>query len=216
MDQWLNACVAADRALVTLKGTSFNQKKSKKMAKRIVVGLLVLTIITTIQDPIHRNLINDENEDEKRIWCTLNYSPYFKKFDSLMNTVHFSIPFLVNLLSAIFIIINTAKKRTNARANVSYKRTLYLQFRQHYNLVVAPCILVIIALPRLILSFVSGCMNTARESWIFLIGYFISFIAPMLSFIIYIVPSQTYREEFRKTIARYKRLLLSCRDRFIE
>jgi hypothetical protein len=92
---------------------------------------------------------------------------------------------------------------------------LYQQFRQHYNLLVAPCVLVLIAVPRAILSFVSGCMNTPRESWLFLIGYFVPFITPMLSFILFVRPSKTYMTEFRRTVARYGRALQSYRSRLI-
>ncbi|CAF3407239.1 unnamed protein product [Rotaria socialis] len=213
MNQWFNACIATDRAIITMKGINFDQKKSKKMAKYIIIGLFIFTIMTSIHDPIHRRLIDDENDYEKRIWCTLAYSRGLKKFDLIMNIFHFIIPFIMNFVSALLIIIITTKKRINARTDLSYEQTLYQQFLQHYNLLVAPCVLVLIAIPRAILSFVSGCMNTPREYWLFLIGYFISFIPLLLGFILFVLPSKIYKEEFRKTVTRYGKFLQSYRNR---
>ena len=66
MDQWLNACVAIERAFTTIKGTDFNKKKSKQMAKYIILILLFLTISTNIHDPIHRHLIDDDDNDDEK------------------------------------------------------------------------------------------------------------------------------------------------------
>ena len=67
MDQWLSACVAIERAIASIQGIHFNKQKSKQMAKYIIFSLLLLIIITNIHDPIHRRLIDDNNNDEKRI-----------------------------------------------------------------------------------------------------------------------------------------------------
>ncbi|CAF5116512.1 unnamed protein product, partial [Rotaria sp. Silwood1] len=77
-------------------------------------------------------------------------------------------------------------------------------FHQHKPLFIAPVLLVILALPRSIMTFVSKCMKSANESWLFLVGYFISFIPPMLTFVIFILPSKFYKKEFHKTIMRYR------------
>ncbi len=60
------------------KGTRFDKKKSKRIAKLVILILWIVIIGTDLVDPIHRRLIEEENEDEKRLWCMVSYtSPPF-------------------------------------------------------------------------------------------------------------------------------------------
>ncbi|CAF1033075.1 unnamed protein product [Adineta steineri] len=58
------------------------------------------------------------------------------------------------------------------------------------------------AIPRLIISFLSGCMKSARDAWFYLIGYFISFIPSMMSFVIFVLPSSMYKKIFDQSMER--------------
>ncbi|CAF4957408.1 unnamed protein product [Rotaria sp. Silwood1] len=208
MDKWLNACVAAERAFATIKGANFNEKKSKQVAKYIILTLIFLTIRTTIYDPIHRRLLDDDDDDDsdkKRIWCIVTYSSNFRIFNSIVNIFHFCVPFLIDILSAIIIIIKTTRQRTTVQTHQTYGKLLREQIQQHSHLLVAPILLVIIALPHLIISFISGCMKSINDSWLFLIGYFISLIPPMLTFLVFVLPSKLYKTEFQKSIHQYQR-----------
>jgi hypothetical protein len=51
--------------------------------------------------------------------------------------------------------------------------------------------LILLTLHRLIISFASGCMRSAREPWLYLIGYFLSFIPSMLTFIVFMYHRKT-------------------------
>ncbi len=68
------------------------------------------------------------------------------------------------------------------------------------------CILIILGIPRLIISFTSACMKSTSDSWLFLVGYFISLIPPLLTFILFVLPSKTYKETFRKAISQYRNI----------
>ncbi|CAF4817113.1 unnamed protein product, partial [Rotaria sp. Silwood2] len=98
-------------------------------------------------------------------------------------------PFIINLVSAIILITKKSRQRSNLQINRNFKKLLKEQIRQHKHLFTAPVLLVILALPRLILSFSSKCMNSTNDAWLFLIGYFISCIPPMLTFVVFILPS---------------------------
>jgi hypothetical protein len=63
MDQWLNTCVSIDKAATVWKGISFDQKKSKQIAKYIILTLVILIVSTSIQDRFHRRLIDEGNDD---------------------------------------------------------------------------------------------------------------------------------------------------------
>ncbi len=49
-------------------------------------------------------------------------------------------------------------------------------------------------------------MKSTSDSWLFLLGYFISLIPPLLTFILFVLPSKTYKETFRKAINQYRNL----------
>ncbi|CAF1200402.1 unnamed protein product [Adineta ricciae] len=213
MDQYLNGCVATERAVIAYRGVHFNKKKSQRLAKYIILCLLFWTAITTIHDPIHRHLLYDNSYDddvENRIWCIVSYSKNVRIFNSVINLVHFFVPFILNSSSAFVIIICTSLKRRKMQHRVTYRRILQEQFQEHLHLLIAPIVLVLLALPRLILSFIFNCMASSHDVWLPLIGHFISFIPPLLTFIIFIMPSKLYMKEFDKSIRKIRTALQSC------
>jgi hypothetical protein len=200
-NDWLIACVAIERAVNISKGANFNKTRSTQLAKWIIPIVVLFSSCTHIHEPIHRHLIDDE--DEGRTWCVTNYSSSLEKFDWAINIIHFSIPFLINGLSAVVIITKAARSRATAHKKQSYNKILYEQFQCHKHLLISSFILILLALPRLIISFIFGCMKSARNPWIYLIGYFISFISPMLNFVVFILPSAVYKKEFKELVKSF-------------
>jgi hypothetical protein len=206
LDHWLNACVGCERAITAIKATTFNKRKSRKAAKYVIVILLILMIITTIHDPLHRRLIDDDEYGEnKRIWCIVSYSPRFQIFNYTVNIIHFFAPFFINLISAIIIIRSAARQRAIVQPQHTHRQHLHNQLQNHSRLLIAPILLVILALPRLIITFASGCMKSVENSWLFVAGYFVSFIPSLMTFLLFVFPSKLYKEEFIKSIKKYKR-----------
>ncbi|CAF1427844.1 unnamed protein product [Adineta ricciae] len=210
MDQWLNACVACERAMTIIKGVRFKKDQSRNSAKKVIIVLLIFCVLTSIHDPINRHIIHEEHDNtyEKRIWCIVTYSSRLQIYNSLIHTFQFFVPFILNFISAVILIT----KKTNNQSNLETKQTRLKIFmkncRQHQHLLIAPVVLVILSIPRLIISFVSKCMKTNNNDvWLYLMGYFISFISPVLTFVIFIVPSKFYRKEFRKSVVQYRTLL---------
>ncbi|CAF1384121.1 unnamed protein product [Adineta ricciae] len=199
---WLGGWVAIERAVSILIGIHFNKKKSKKIAKWVILMVFVLTSCTYIHDPTNRYLSYDE--EEQRLWCFAKYSSTVEIFDSVISILHFFIPFIINCISACIIIIVTAHNLLVTQKTQSYIRFLHRQFQHHKHLLISPFILIILALPRLIISFLSGCKKSAREEhWLFLFGYFISFSPSMLTLIVFILPSNMYKKELIKVIKRW-------------
>ena len=210
LDQWLNACVATERALTTIQGVKFSKNRSIKVAKRLICFLIISVILTSIHDPISRHIItedNDNNEDEyqiKRIWCIVRYGSTFQIYDSLLHTIHFLGPFLFNLISSIILIVKKSHQQQDLHRDQSYKTIIRKQFQEHKHILIAPIVLVLLALPRLILTFIRTCMQLESDAWLYLCAYFVSFIPPMLTFVIFILPSKFYKKQFRRTIKQYR------------
>ena len=127
-----------------------------------------------------------------------------KIVDSILQIVHFFMPFLINFISAFVIIVKVARSHSTTRTKITYHEHLRQGFLQQKHLVISPVILVILSLPRLVFSVLPGCMKSARDPWLYLIGYFISFISPLITFIIFVLPSETYKREFDTIIKRYR------------
>jgi hypothetical protein len=208
MDQWLNACVATERAFTIIKGASFSKKKSRQTAKFVILLLVIVIVGTSIHDPISRRLIDEENNDDdnnlKRTWCIANYGSVLQVYNSITNTIHFFGPFMINLISVIILITKKSRQQANIHTQRGYKEILIGQLKQNKHLLTAPIVLVILALPRLVITFISKCMKSSNDAWLFLVGYFISFVPPMLIFIVFILPSKFYKREFRKSVTQFR------------
>lgn len=87
------------------------------MSKHIIAALLIFNIATAIQDPLRRRLSDDSDEDneDERIWCIVSYPSHLRTYNSIINIVHFSVPFSINIISAIVIIVLTARRRITVR-----------------------------------------------------------------------------------------------------
>jgi len=214
-NEWLNACVAFERMIYVIEGISFHRRKSQTVSKWIVVSVFILTIITHIHDPIHRQLIDDIDIDEKRIWCFVRYSSSVEIYNSFITLFHFLVPFLINVISALWIIKNVTHSRSTVQPEQTFNQHLQRQFQEHQRILFAPCILILLSLPRLIISFVSGCMRSAREPWLYLIGYYLSFIPSMLTFFVFILPSKNYKKELKTAIEQMLRRYHRIRNMII-
>jgi hypothetical protein len=158
MIDWLNACVAIERIFHAIKGIHFDKKKSKFFSRWIILSLIILILLSLIYDPIYRRLIDDL--EDKRTWCIIQYSySDLQIFTSIINLI----PFSINILSSFIIIIVVARLRLSARTQYSYKQYLREQCFHHKHLLISPIVLVILSLPRLIISFLSGCIKSIHN-----------------------------------------------------
>jgi len=147
--------------------------------------MFVGILISYIHDTLSRRLYDDR--DEQRIWCILDTSTKFKIYDRFRNLFHFLIPFVINIVSAIIIIVQVYRTR----------RTILIEeMKRHQHLLIAPLILIFLSIPRLIISFLFGCMESSHRPWLFIIGYYISFVPSLIIFFVYVLSSRTYKQIF--------------------
>jgi hypothetical protein len=202
-DTWFNACVAIERAIAVFKGANFDKATSKRLAKKVIFVLPLLILGTIIHEPIHRDLFEDE--EEQRTWCVTDYSKYLQEYNSAIVLFHFLIPFIINLFSALFIIISGARRRSAVQTGKGYCEHLRKQFVEYKHILISPLALVILSSPRLIISLMSTCMKSSRDPWLYLCGYFISFIPTILIFIVFVLPCELYRKEFQESLKSWYR-----------
>ena len=203
LDNWLNACVAIERAITIFEGVNFNKEKSKRIVRWAILCLPLFIISTIIHEPLHRNLFDDR--EENRVWCTTEYSYYVQRYNTAILFFHFLVPFSANLFSALFVILTAARQRAQVRTRQSYQQHLYEQLRELKHILLSPVILVVLALPRLLISLLSNCVKTSQNPWFYLSGYFISFIPSVLVFVVFVLPSELYKKQFKESLRIWRR-----------
>jgi uncharacterized membrane protein YhaH (DUF805 family) len=203
MDNWLNACVAVERVVTIIKGINFDSNLSRKAVKWVILLLILFIASTTLQDPLHRRLLHDY--EDGRIWCIVSYSLSLERINSVMILFHFIAPFVINVSSFIIIIIAIVHRRKTAFSDRKpYKDYLREKFYEHKHLLISPLLLTMLALPRIIVSLLPGCVEPTRNPWLFLIGYWCSYIPPMLAFSVFVLPSDTYRKALKDSFIRWR------------
>ena len=207
MNKWLHACICMERTMTTIQGTRFNKIKSRRNAKYAISILLLITIGTAIHDPFVRDLLDEQheyNDEIKRIWCTVRYSRSLQIYDYIIQSVHFIGAFVVNIISALVLIWKKTRHEQTLHVKSDFKEIFKEQIKKYRHILISPLTLTILAIPRLAIVFISKCMQSTNDSWLFLIGYFISFLPSMLNSIVYILPSKYYKTELGNTMHQYQ------------
>ena len=203
LDAWLNACVAIERAIAVSKGVNFDKKRSRLVARWVILVLPFIIMASLIHEPLHRQLFDDQ--EMQSVWCVTRYSSVAQNYNTTILFIHFIGPAAVNLFSALFIIFGTVRQRSALQRGHTYKEQLRRQLKEHKQLLISPVILVLLALPRLIISLLSGCVEISSHSWLYLSGYFISFIPSVLVFAVFVLPSGLYKRQFRESAKRWRK-----------
>ncbi|CAF3806881.1 unnamed protein product [Adineta steineri] len=212
-DTWLNACVAIERAMHVYQGIHFNKEKSKRLARLIIFILPFCITATIIHEPLHRDIFEHQVKDdldktkiiERNSWCAIQYSRAVQDYNTAILFVHLIGPFIANLFSALFIIFGTARQRSLAQTSQNYIAHIREQLGEHKQLVISPAILLILSIPRLIISLLSGCVKVSDKPWLYLSAYFISFTPAILVFIVFVIPSELYRKTLKQSLSTWQR-----------
>ncbi|UJR19214.1 hypothetical protein I4U23_022344 [Adineta vaga] len=197
-DSWLNASIALERLMTVKIGVSFNKLLSKRIARWTILFLPFVIMVSVIHEPIYRNLFEDKYEERR--WCLFLYSRSLHTYHVLISLFHLLGPFSANLFSTIFIIIYTARQRRALQSKISYREHQWQQFMAHKHLIISSIILTILSTPRIIIAFLSGCVKASYNPQVYAAGYFISFVPSISIFIVFVMPSDFYKEQFKKSV----------------
>jgi hypothetical protein len=147
---------------------------------------------------------SEKYETETHILCVISYPRSVQDYNTVILFFHLLAPFAANLFSAVYIVFGTARRRTVAQNRQTYKEHIVEQLSEHKQLVISPAILLVLSLPRVITSLVSGCVDASRYPWLYLCGYFISFTPSMFIFVVFVLPSELYKKKFRESLQNWR------------
>jgi hypothetical protein len=213
LDGWFNACVAVERAMHVFKGVNFDKKKSIYFARGIILILPFCIMSTLIHELMYRRLFvyppetdkTSEDTIERYVSCVTHYSPTVQNYNTAILFVHLIVPFVANLCSALFIIFGVARQRSVSQTGQNFSEHIREQFKEHKQLIISPMILLVLSIPRLIISLLPSCVKISEDLWSYLSAYFISFIPSMLIFIIFVIPSELYMKAFKQSLKNTRR-----------
>jgi len=229
MSYWLMGMVAIERVYVTwyLKGTWL---KSPRIAKRMMGAIIIGIMVCNIHELIYYQSIEDPKslDINNSTWCVTSYPSGIATYNQVNIILNYILPFLINLLSTIIIMVLITRKRaiatTNKAAHLKSESNMRLTMRTYVNLfsenkelILAPLVTMLpqlFALPQFILSFSLACQefNINWQRYLLIISYFITYLPQVLSYKLYISPSSFYKDEFHatklyKTVVRWQALI---------
>ena len=213
MSYWLMGMVAIERVYVTwfIKGTWL---KSPRIAKRIIIAIILCILIFDLNEVIYYQSIEDPKASltMNSTWCVTSYSIAVSTYNQINNILNYILPFVINFLSTIILIVLIIKKRIRLLAkDKQNKQKRSTIIRIYMNLIIEKRELIIPPLltmlpqlfssPQFILSFSLACQDfsISWHRYLLLSSYFITYLPQVILYKLYISPSSFYTNEFHAT-----------------
>ncbi len=207
---WLTSFVTIDRLCLIFFPTSIILKNP-----RFIIGLSIFAILTVSGMHVHEMLyyttIVDLSTPANDTLCVTSYTQSLVSSYNRINVlVHYFVPFLIQVIAITITIIQTAFSRARANGNQQQTFAYFFkkQFKRQKEQYATPIIVVLSVLPQAILSFSYACSKLTEpwQRYTLLTTYFLSYLPQSLGFILYVLPSTAFSDEFRQTVVG-KRLL---------
>ncbi|CAF1293196.1 unnamed protein product [Adineta steineri] len=129
----------------------------------------------------------------------LRFDPYSDKCQHCLSGA----PFAIQVTAITLLIISAAKSRARTGNNhaTTFTQILRKQFKTQKELYVTPTIIILAALPQIIITSSFACteLSNAWQRYALLVSYLFSFTPQIFGFMIYVLPSSSYKTEFINT-----------------
>ncbi|CAF3375038.1 unnamed protein product [Rotaria socialis] len=197
---WLTSWITVDRLLMIIFPTLPIIKNPG-----IAIWSSIVTLISLSAMHIHDIFfsISIRQPDSNISLCVINFGhqPAVAEYNRLSTSLHYIVPFLLQTVSIILLIVLVTRQRTKtAGHHVTLRQIMKKQLMAQKELFVTSSIIVLSALPQVILSFSLTCrtlMSWQRHG--LLIAYFLSYAPQTLSFLVHVIPSTNYKQEFHQS-----------------
>ncbi|UJR17471.1 hypothetical protein I4U23_004366 [Adineta vaga] len=126
-------------------------------------------VLTQMNISTHRSILKggcdtrDANVygTDQHTWCALDYSRSAQDYNTAILFIHLLSPCIANICSALYVIFGTAYYRAVAHDRQAYKQHIRRQWDKLKEIVIGPIIIILLSIPHLIISALSGCLLTS-------------------------------------------------------
>jgi hypothetical protein len=134
-------------------------------------------------------------------WCVAKFTTTIAIYNQINIVVHYSIPFIINFVCTIILIVLIARRRAHNNKKKTRVQIFREQFTKQKDLFIPSFIIIASALPQFIISFNFACteLNIAWQRYVLTTAYFLSYFPQILTFLLYVQPSTFYKSEFQLT-----------------
>jgi hypothetical protein len=197
---WLTSWVTIDRLLMIIFPTSIALKNP-----HLAIGISIATSLCLFVMHIHEiiSYTTIKHLSTGPLICVTNFDTHFiSMYNRVSTLIHYLLPFFIQIITITLLIVLAARSRNKTSdGKISFRQVLIKQFRIQKELYITPMIIILSALPQTILTFSLACTKlTILRRYILLIAYLLSYAPQVLGFILYVLPSTSYKKEFGETL----------------
>ena len=199
---WLMSWISLNRLCLVLFPTSLRLKRPT-LAAYSSVGTLVSLFIMHIHELIVYTTIQEPQHDA--LQCVTNFKQTSTAIYNRVSCIfHSLVPFSIQVVSITLLIVMAARSRARTSGTGGRGKNFPLQLKTQIwsqkELYITPVFIVLSALPQTVLTFNLACIRLSdwkRHS--LLATTLISYSPQVFGFILYVLPSTSYKKEFEQT-----------------
>jgi hypothetical protein len=193
---WLTSWVTLERLSVVLFPHK-NLSKRPRSTWTIIFITFVVVGAMHVHDLIFYTAIEDTNG---QMICVGNFTETWSTYNRITLFTHYILPFAIQIVSITVLIIFTARSRSHTTTKNTFIQLLKQQFTSQKELYITPLMMILSSLPQVILSFIFACIElSVWQRHMLLTAYFLSYAPQLLGFVLFVLPSTNYSNEFRET-----------------
>lgn len=178
---WFTVCISMERAYVVIKDVRFTKvvaRKTLKVSPWIILVVFLWNILSTLHRPFYLRLSDEQTmNDELRghPWCVLDLpSTSWNIYEKSITLCHLVVPFMLNLFSIIGFIFYKTKLQLTSITKENQDSTLAVirkQISKYKPIVISPTVILILEIPRFVLTFTLACIDHDWQRYVYLVGY---------------------------------------------
>ncbi|CAF1072335.1 unnamed protein product [Didymodactylos carnosus] len=205
MSYWLTEYITIERIYVTYY-SSGQWLKNPRTAKRIIIIMCICLLTSHVHEVTYHKVVPDPKYIQYDTSCVAQYPRVLSIYSQVNTFIHCIIPFLMNFISTLSLIMLNARKRANLvdqryqMSSMTFECQYDFEnnFQEHKDRFLPPIITILSSLPQLIILFTLACTKLAKspfKRYSLTAAYFQSYLPQILGFYLYILPSKFYCDE---------------------
>jgi hypothetical protein len=197
---WLTSWVTVDRIFIILFPNSLRLKNA-----HLAIQLTIITLILLLAMHIHEAIFYTtiQNQPTGFSVCVTDFrTDFVSVYNRVSTPIHYIVPFLIQTISITLLIVLATRSRVRATGPKStFYQVLKTQFESQKELYITPALVIFSISPQVIITFSFACKDLNEgQRHMLLCAYLLSYAPQVFGFILYVLPSTSYKKEFGETL----------------